>query len=368
MSSLALRNISKIYPNNNCVVKNFNLEIQDQEFIIFVGPSGCGKSTTLRMIAGLEEISGGELWMDGKLMNYVEPQKREMAMVFQNYALYPHMTVYGNMAYALKIRKVPKKEIDKRVHEVARILEIEHLLDRRPGELSGGQRQRVAIGSAMIREPRVFLMDEPLSNLDAKLRVQMRVEIAKLHERLGTTIIYVTHDQTEALTMSTKIALFKAGELNQVATPTELYNNPIDLEAADFIGNPRINLLDGKAEMVNGQLVVKSDLGGHTFPAEHLTDEEFPKSGEFDCVLAIRPEQIIISTEPVEGAIPVSIYANQPAGSETITTLKAGNDEFLAKEIGQVSYDLDRKVWAIIDQNKINIYNKETTRLIKRAV
>ena len=168
--------------------------------------------------------------------------------------------------------------------------------------------------------------------------------------------------------MSTKIALFKAGELNQVATPTELYNNPIDLEAADFIGNPRINLLDGKAEMVNGQLVVKSDLGGHTFPAEHLTDEEFPKSGEFDCVLAIRPEQIIISTEPVEGAIPVSIYANQPAGSETITTLKAGNDEFLAKEIGQVSYDLDRKVWAIIDQNKINIYNKETTRLIKRAV
>jgi len=196
----------------------------------------------------------------------------------------------------------------------------------------------------------------------------MRAELQRLHKELGTTIIYVTHDQTEALTMSTKIALFKAGELNQVATPTELYNNPIDLEAADFIGNPRINLLDGKAEVINGQLVVKSDLGGHTFPAEHLTSEEFPKSGEFDCVLAIRPEQIVISTQPVEGAIPVTIYANQPAGSETITTLKAGTDEFLAKDIGQIRYDLDQKVWAIIDQDKINIYNKETTRLIKRAV
>ena len=188
------------------------------------------------MIAGLEEISGGELWMDGKLMNYVEPQKREMAMVFQNYALYPHMTVYGNMAYALKIRKVPKKEIDKRVHEVARILEIEHLLDRRPGELSGGQRQRVAIGSAMIREPRVFLMDEPLSNLDAKLRVQMRVEIAKLHERLGTTIIYVTHDQTEAMTLGTRIVVMKEGVIQQAAAPAVLYNNPINQFVAGFIG------------------------------------------------------------------------------------------------------------------------------------
>ena len=236
MSSLALRNVSKIYPNNNQVVKNFNLEIQDQEFIIFVGPSGCGKSTTLRMIAGLEEISGGELWMDGKLMNYVEPQKREIAMVFQNYALYPHMTVYGNMAYALKIRKVPKREIDKRVHEVARILEIEHLLDRRPGELSGGQRQRVAIGSAMIREPRVFLMDEPLSNLDAKLWVQMRVEIAKLHERLGTTIIYVTHDQTEAMSMSDRIAVLNGGCVEQYAAPETVYHAPATAFVARFVG------------------------------------------------------------------------------------------------------------------------------------
>ena len=391
MAEVILKNLKKVYPNTEkkkkakkgepekktslqitdegvVAVQDFNLHIADKEFIVLVGPSGCGKSTTLRMIAGLEDISGGELYIGGKLMNDVEPKDRDIAMVFQSYALYPHMTVYENMAFSLKLKKLPKDEIDQRVRQAAEILDITQYLDRKPKALSGGQRQRVAIGRAIVRNPAVFLMDEPLSNLDAKLRIDMRAELQRLHKDLGTTIIYVTHDQTEALTMSTKIALFKAGELNQVATPAELYNNPIDLEAADFIGNPRINLLDGKAEMVNGQLVVKSDLGGHTFPAEHLTDEEFPKSGEFDCVLAIRPEQIIISTEPVEGAIPVSIYANQPAGSETITTLKAGNDEFLAKEIGQVSYDLDRKVWAIIDQNKINIYNKETTRLIKRAV
>mgnify|MGYP001653004517 CR=1 FL=1 len=391
MAEVILKNIKKVYPHQDgkkkkkkgaeerrsnltvtdegvLAVHDFNLSIKDKEFIVLVGPSGCGKSTTLRMVAGLEEISGGELYIDGALVNDVAPKDRDIAMVFQNYALYPHMTVAENMAFPLKLRKVPKEEIAQRVAQAANILGITEYLDRKPKALSGGQRQRVAIGRAIVREPKVLLMDEPLSNLDAKLRIDMRAELQRLHRELGTTIIYVTHDQTEALTMSTKIALFKAGELNQVATPSELYNNPVDLEAADFIGNPRINLLDGKAEVVNGQLVVKSDLGGHTFPAEHLTTEEFPRSGEFDCVLAIRPEQIAISTEPVEGAIPVSIYSNQPAGSETITTLKAGTDEFLAKDIGQIHYDLDQKVWAIIDQNKINIYNKETTRLIKRAV
>ena len=393
MAKVILKDLKKVYPNTEkkkkakkgeepqekksnlqitdegvVAVQQFSLEIADKEFIVLVGPSGCGKSTTLRMIAGLEDITSGELWIGDKLMNDVEPKDRDIAMVFQNYALYPHMTVYENMAFSLKLKKVPKDEIDKKVRQAAEILDITQYLDRKPKALSGGQRQRVAIGRAIVRDPAVFLMDEPLSNLDAKLRVDMRAELKRLHHETGTTIIYVTHDQVEALTMSTKIALFKAGELNQVATPTELYNNPIDLEAADFIGNPRINLLDGKAEVINGQLVVKSDLGGHTFPAEHLTSEEFPKSGEFDCVLAIRPEQIAISTQPVEGAIPVTIYANQPAGSETITTLKAGTDEFLAKDIGQIRYDLDQKVWAIIDQDKINIYNKETTRLIKRAV
>ena len=248
------------------------------------------------------------------------------------------------------------------------MMRIEEYIDRYPNELSGGQQQRVAIARAVASNPKLLLLDEPLSNLDARLRIDMRSELQRLHRELGTTIIYVTHDQVEALTMSTKIALFKAGELNQVATPMELYNNPVDLEAADFIGNPRINLIPGKAEMKNGQLVVKSELGDHTFGAEYLTEEEKPASGEFDCVLACRPEQIVISREPVEGALPVTVYANQPAGSETIVTLKAGDEEFLVKEIGQVHYDLDQQVWAIIDQNKINVYNKETTRLIKRAV
>ena len=368
MASVKLTNVKKVYDKKVVAVHDFNLDIKDKEFVVFVGPSGCGKSTTLRMIAGLEEISEGTVEIDGVVVNDLQPKDRDIAMVFQNYALYPHLTVFENMAFSLRLKKVPNDEVFRRVTEAAKVLGITEYLTRKPRALSGGQRQRVAIGRAMVRDSKVFLMDEPLSNLDAKLRIDMRAELQRLHKELGTTIIYVTHDQTEALTMSTKIALFKAGELNQVATPTELYNNPIDLEAADFIGNPRINLLDGKAEVINGQLVVKSDLGGHTFPAEHLTSEEFPKSGEFDCVLAIRPEQIAISTQPVEGAIPVTIYANQPAGSETITTLKAGTDEFLAKDIGQIRYDLDQKVWAIIDQDKINIYNKETTRLIKRAV
>ena len=364
MSRIELKHIDKFYGSNH-VLRDINLTIEDGDFMTLLGPSGCGKTTTLRVVSGLEKPQNGIMTIDGvEMINaddayYAEPSKRGLNLVFQSYALWPHMTVYNNIAFGLKIQKMDKAEIDRRVMDSLRMMRIDMYKDRYPTELSGGQQQRVAIARAVASSPKLLLLDEPLSNLDAKLRIDMRAELQRLHKDLGTTIIYVTHDQTEALTMSTKIALFKAGELNQVATPAELYNNPIDLEAADFIGNPRINLLDGKAEMVNGQLVVKS---------EHLTDEEFPKSGEFDCVLAIRPEQIIISTEPVEGAIPVSIYANQPAGSETITTLKAGNDEFLAKEIGQVSYDLDRKVWAIIDQNKINIYNKETTRLIKRAV
>ena len=358
MSRIELKHIDKFYGSNH-VLRDINLTIEDGDFMTLLGPSGCGKTTTLRVVSGLEKPQNGTMTIDGvEMINaddayYAEPSKRGLNLVFQSYALWPHMTVYDNIAFGLKIQKMSKAEIDRRVMDSLRMMRIDMYKDRYPTELSGGQQQ---------------LLDEPLSNLDAKLRIDMRAELQRLHKELGTTIIYVTHDQTEALTMSTKIALFKAGELNQVATPTELYNNPIDLEAADFIGNPRINLLDGKAEVINGQLVVKSDLGGHTFPAEHLTSEEFPKSGEFDCVLAIRPEQIVISTQPVEGAIPVTIYANQPAGSETITTLKAGTDEFLAKDIGQIRYDLDQKVWAIIDQDKINIYNKETTRLIKRAV
>ena len=237
MASLSLKNINKVYPNGFHAVKDFNLEIEDKEFIIFVGPSGCGKSTTLRMIAGLEEISSGELWIGDKLVNDVEPKDRDIAMVFQNYALYPHMSVYDNMAFGLKLRKVAKDQIDRLVHEAAKILDIEHLLDRKPKALSGGQRQRVAMGRAIVRDPKVFLMDEPLSNLDAKLRVQMRIEISKLHQRLETTIIYVTHDQTEALTLGTRIVVMKDGVVQQVDSPLDLYMRPNNLFVAGFIDN-----------------------------------------------------------------------------------------------------------------------------------
>ena len=373
MSRIELKHIDKFYGDNH-VLRDINLTIEDGDFMTLLGPSGCGKTTTLRVVSGLERPQNGIMTIDGvEMINaddayYAEPSKRGLNLVFQSYALWPHMTVYNNIAFGRKIQKMAKEEIDKRVMDSLRMMRIEQYKDRYHTELSGGQQQRVAIARAVASSPKLLLLDEPLSNLDAKLRLDMRAELQRLHKELGTTIIYVTHDQVEALTMSTKIALFKEGALNQVATPLELYNNPIDLEAADFIGNPRINLLDGKAEMKNGQLVVKSDLGGHTFDAKDLTNEEFPKSGEFDCVLAIRPEQVIISREKVDGAIPVTVYASQPAGSETIVTLVAGQDEFLSKEIGQAHYELDQKVWAIIDQDKINIYNKATTRLIKRAV
>jgi len=245
VSSLKLKNIEKVYPGSDTPsVSNFNLDIEDKEFIIFVGPSGCGKSTTLRMIAGLEEISGGELFIDDKLVNNVAPKDRDIAMVFQNYALYPHMTVYDNMAFGLKIKKTPKQEIERRVQEAAKILDIAHLLDRKPKALSGGQRQRVAMGRAIVREPKVFLMDEPLSNLDAKLRVQMRAEISKLHQKLQTTFIYVTHDQTEAMTLGTRIVVMKDGVAQQIDTPQNLYRRPANLFVAGFMGSPQMNLLE----------------------------------------------------------------------------------------------------------------------------
>ena len=375
MTILQTKDLRKYYGSGDTLVKaldGVDLNVEDGEFVAIVGTSGSGKSTLLHMLGGLDRPTSGSVTVDGQKIFDLKDEaltifrRRKIGFVFQSFNLVPVLSVYENIV--LPIQLDGGRVDESYVGQVISALGLESKLQNLPGQLSGGQQQRVAIARAVASSPKLLLLDEPLSNLDAKLRIDMRAELQRLHKELGTTIIYVTHDQTEALTMSTKIALFKAGELNQVATPTELYNNPIDLEAADFIGNPRINLLDGKAEVINGQLVVKSDLGGHTFPAEHLTSEEFPKSGEFDCVLAIRPEQIAISTQPVEGAIPVTIYANQPAGSETITTLKAGTDEFLAKDIGQIRYDLDQKVWAIIDQDKINIYNKETTRLIKRAV
>ena len=244
MSSVTLKNICKSYSNGFNAVKNVNIDIKDKEFVVLVGPSGCGKSTTLRMIAGLEEISSGELHIGDRLVNDVDPKDRDIAMVFQNYALYPHLSVYDNMAFALKLRKLPKDEIDKKVKEAAKILDLEKVLDRKPKALSGGQRQRVALGRAIVRNPQVFLMDEPLSNLDAKLRTSMRTEISKLHKSLGTTFIYVTHDQVEAMTMADRIVVMKDGIVQQIATPQEIYDNPANMFVAGFIGAPQMNFIN----------------------------------------------------------------------------------------------------------------------------
>ena len=284
MASLSLKNIHKAYDNGFVAVRDFNLEIEDKEFIIFVGPSGCGKSTTLRMIAGLEDITSGELWIGDRLVNDVEPKDRDIAMVFQNYALYPHMSVYDNIAFSLKIKKVPKEEIDRLVHEAAQILDIEHLLDRKPKALSGGQRQRVAMGRAIVRSPKVFLMDEPLSNLDAKLRVQMRLEISKLHQRLQTTIIYVTHDQTEAMTLGTRIVVMKDGVIQQVDSPETLYNQPNNMFVAGFIGSPQMNFIDAQVVKVGSDVVLTLS-PTVKIPLELLALEAISKSAIFKWAL-----------------------------------------------------------------------------------
>ncbi|MBQ8088817.1 MAG: ABC transporter ATP-binding protein [Clostridia bacterium] len=372
MSRIELININKYYGDNH-VLKNLNLTIEDGDFMTLLGPSGCGKTTTLRVVSGLERPQGGVMLIDGKeAINaenafYLEPSKRGLNLVFQSYALWPHMTVKQNIAFGLKIQKLSKAEVEKRVTDSLKMMRIEEYVNRYPNELSGGQQQRVAIARAVASNPRLLLLDEPLSNLDARLRIDMRSELQRLHRELGTTIIYVTHDQVEALTMSTKIALFKAGELSQVSTPVELYMNPIDLQAADFIGNPRINLLEGKAKLRgDGTLEVHSALGDHVFPKGDLTNETIP-SGEFDVVLATRPEQVHIETRAADGNLPVKVYANQPAGSETLVSLQAGKSDFLAKQLGLVHYDINQQVYVRIDPTKINVYNAQTTRLIKRT-
>lgn len=292
MADISLVNVCKTYKGGQNAVKDFNLDIKDRELIIFVGPSGCGKSTTLRMIAGLEDISSGELWMDDCLMNMVEPKNRNLSMVFQNYALYPHMTVYENMAFGLRVRRIPSGEIDARVREAARILEISHLLDRRPAALSGGQKQRVAIGSVIVRKPKAYLMDEPLSNLDAKLRAQMRVEIAKLHKQLNATIIYVTHDQVEAMTLGTRIVVMNRGMIQQVAPPAELYRNPVNIFVAGFIGSPTMNFLDVDVLEEDGTVWLLGQ--GWRLPLEGYQASKLKDKGYTGkrITLGIRPEDL----------------------------------------------------------------------------
>ena len=364
MASLSLRGIEKIYPNGFHAVKDFNLEIEDKEFIIFVGPSGCGKSTTLRMIAGLEDISGGVLEIDGKKMNDVEPKDRDIAMVFQNYALYPHMTVYDNMAFGLKLRKVPKDEIDKKVREAARILDLEKLLDRKPKALSGGQRQRVAMGRAIVRNPKVFLMDEPLSNLDAKLRVQMRIEISKLHENLGATIIYVTHDQTEAMTLGTRIVVMKDGIVQQVDTPQNLYNTPCNQFVAGFIGSPQMNFMDALVN-VNGNDVTLT-VGEHVLKVP-ASKKQALIDGGYDgktVVLGIRPEdvhdsQAFISNSP-DSVIKSKIKVYELLGAEVFLYFDLEGTQMTARVNPRTTLRTGDDAVFALDMEKIHLFDKDT--------
>ena len=310
MASISCRHVKKVYPGNVVAVPDFSLEIADKEFIVFVGPSGCGKSTTLRMIAGLEEISGGEMYIGDRLINDVPPKDRDIAMVFQNYALYPHMTVYKNMAFGLELRKMPKDEIDKRVREAAKILEIEHLLDRKPKALSGGQRQRVALGRAMVRNPAVFLLDEPLSNLDAKLRVQTRTQIAALQRQLGVTTLYVTHDQTEALTMGDRIAVIKLGVLQQVGAPTELYDRPANVFVAGFIGSPSMNL--NTHPVVNGKAKIGEDTVD--LPAEAVNKLTAEDNNQI--VVGFRPEDASLAAPDDANAFSLKVMNVEDLGSD----------------------------------------------------
>ena len=364
MASLSLTNVCKVYPNGFEAVKDFNLEVEDQEFIIFVGPSGCGKSTTLRMIAGLEEISSGELKIDGRVVNDVEPKDRDIAMVFQNYALYPHMTVFDNMAFGLKLRKVPKDEIKKKVEEAAKILDLEKLLDRKPKALSGGQRQRVAMGRAIVRNPKVFLMDEPLSNLDAKLRVQMRSEIASLHNRLKATIIYVTHDQTEAMTLGTRIVVLKDGVIMQVDSPQKLYNEPNNLFVAGFIGSPQMNFIDAVCKVEGERVTLNFEKTSVVLPpakAEKLIDGGY--NGK-TVVMGIRPEDIGDSQIEIEAhkdaVFETDVTGYELLGSEVLLYFNVAGTAMTAKVDSRTTARMGDHITLAIDPEKIHCFDKET--------
>ena len=368
MASLSLKNINKKYPNGFHAVKDFNLEIDDKEFIIFVGPSGCGKSTTLRMIAGLEEISSGELWIGDKMVKDVEPKDREIAMVFQNYALYPHMSVYDNMAFGLKLRKTPKDQIDRLVHEAAKILDIEHLLDRKPKALSGGQRQRVAMGRAIVRDPKVFLMDEPLSNLDAKLRVQMRIEISKLHQRLETTIIYVTHDQTEALTLGTRIVVMKDGVIQQVDTPLDLYMRPNNLFVAGFIGSPQMNFIEARVVTSGSDTLLM--FGSNSIKLPDDKGKKLIEGGYEDknVIFGIRPEDIkddpdFIGQSP-DTCLDATVKVYEMLGAEVFLYFQVDTFDITVRVDPRTTARTGDVVKIALDGSKIHLFDKDTEETI----
>ena len=381
MASLSLRKIYKKYPGGVVAVSDFNLEIKDKEFVILVGPSGCGKSTTLRMIAGLEDISDGELYIGEKLVNDVAPKDRDIAMVFQNYALYPHMTVFENMAFGLKLRKTPKDEIKKRVQEAARILDIEHLLDRKPKALSGGQRQRVALGRAIVREPQVFLLDEPLSNLDAKLRAQMRTELSKLHQRLGTTFIYVTHDQTEAMTMASRIVVMKDGFIQQVDSPQNLYSAPVNTFVAGFIGSPQMNFIESKLLQDGDRLYVEfgsedtKTTRGKKFqvnvPANKMKGEkgeELKKYIDKELILGIRPENVhdeeMYLSQASTGLIDCTVEVTELMGAETYLFVTCEGTNLIARVAPSSTARVEDEIKMAIDANRILLFDKDTRQCI----
>ena len=359
MASLKLEHIYKVYSNGHKAVTDFNMEIEDGEFIVFVGPSGCGKSTTLRMIAGLEDITKGELYIDHELCNNKTPKDRDIAMVFQSYALYPHMSVYDNMAFGLKIRRMPKYEIDKRVHEAARILQIEQYLDRKPKALSGGQRQRVALGRAIVRNAKVFLMDEPLSNLDAKLRVQMRSEIIKLHEALDATTIYVTHDQTEAMTMASRIVVMKLGRIQQIGSPIEIYNHPKNLFVAGFIGSPAMNFLNVKFNAKSGEATTSD---GHVIKVDKAMYEG--KNIPEDVILGIRPEDIVPSEKDGHNVFKIRVNVAELLGHEYYVHTDFGGADLIAKfpAVDQIQINDELKIE--FNAKKIHFFDPVSTEAL----
>ena len=373
MSSVTLKNVYKRYSGNVVAVKDFNLEIADKEFIVLVGPSGCGKSTTLRMVAGLEEISDGELYIGDRLVNDVAPKDRDIAMVFQNYALYPHMTVFDNMAFGLKLRKTPKDEIKRRVEEAAKILDIAHLLQRKPKALSGGQRQRVALGRAIVREPKVFLFDEPLSNLDAKLRVAMRTEITKLHQRLQTTFIYVTHDQTEAMTMASRIVVMKDGVVQQVDTPQNLYDYPTNEFVAGFIGSPQMNFFNVTLKKEGQDVVAVFGDNKIVVPASKVAKLIDESCIGKDVVMGIRPENIgdgetMLNTYP-DAVVTMNVEVTEQMGSETYlymtTSGKDGN--IIARVDPRTTSRAGDTIKVAFDVNHLHFFDKEKeTTLLSR--
>ncbi len=371
MSRIVLKRINKFFGTNH-VLKDVDLTIEDGEFMTLLGPSGCGKTTTLRVIAGLEKPQAGSITMDGRLIvdaeeQYFEPPaRRGLNLVFQSYALWPHMTVFDNVAFGPKVSRTPKAEIKKLVDSALSRMQILEFSGRYPSELSGGQQQRVAIARAIASSPRLLLLDEPLSNLDAKLRIDMRSELKRLHQEMGTTIIYVTHDQVEALTLSTRIAIFFEGHIEQVASPMDVYQNPASLRVAAFIGNPRINLIDGAAKVEHGRMTVRSAFGTHVFPKDHFAAAA-PENGEFACKFGFRPEQIVLSRRETPGSVKARVYSDMPAGSETLIQLTVDGHSFLAKQLGIQRYEADETVYLTVKDELLNIYDAGSGALVKLA-